>query len=98
MLRGQEVAKPTDDPTKSGYTFTGWYLGDARYDFNTPVIAPLTLTAKWEKVPSSSGYYYAPPAEQPIEAPKTADPGVALYAALSILSLTGMVALNGKKR
>ena len=98
VLRGQEVAKPTDDPTKSGYTFTGWYLGDARYDFNTPVIAPLTLTAKWEKVPSSSGYYYAPPAEQPIEAPKTADPGVALYAALSILSLTGMVALNGKKR
>ena len=98
VLRGQEVAKPTDDPTKSGYTFTGWYLGDARYDFNTPVIAPLTLTAKWEKVPSSSGYYYTPPAEPPVSSPKTGDPGAALYGALALLSLTGMVALNGKKR
>ena len=98
VLRGQEVAKPTDDPTKSGYTFTGWYLGDARYDFNTPVIAPLTLTAKWEKVPSSSGYYYTPPAEPPVSSPKTGDPGAALYGALALLSLAGMVALNGKKR
>ena len=98
VLRGQEVAKPTDDPTKSGYTFTGWYLGDARYDFNTPVIAPLTLTAKWEKVPSSGGYYYTPPAEPPVSSPKTGDPGAALYGALALLSLTGMVALNGKKR
>ena len=102
VLRGQEVAKPTDDPTKSGYTFTGWYLGDARYDFNTPVIAPLTLTAKWEKNPSSGGYYYYPTTDTKADdtkgSPKTADPGVALYAALSILSLTGMVALNGKKR
>ena len=98
VLRGQKVAKPTDDPTKSGYTFTDWYLGDARYDFDTPVIAPLTLTAKWEKVPSSGGYYYTQPAEPPVSSPKTADPGVALYAALSLLSLTGMVVLNGKKR
>ena len=98
VLRGQEVAKPTDDPTKSGHTFTGWYLGDARYDFNTPVIAPLTLTAKWEKVPSSSGYYYTPPAEPPVSSPKTGDPGAALYGALALLSLAGMVALNGKKR
>ena len=92
------VPKPTA-PTKSGYTFTGWEDANGAYDFNTPVTGPLTLTAKWEKVPSSGGYYYyAPPAEQPIEAPKTADPGVALYGVLSLLSLTGMVALNGKKR
>ena len=98
VLRGQKVAKPTDDPTKSGYTFTDWYLGDARYDFDTPVIAPLTLTAKWEKVPSSGGYYYTQPAEPPVSSPKTADPGAALYGALALLSLTGMAALNGKRR
>ena len=96
VLRGQKVPNPAA-PTKSGHTFIDWYLGDAPYDFDTPVIAPLTLTAKWEKKPSS-GYYYTPPAEPPVSSPKTADPGVALYAALSILSLTGMVALNGKKR
>ena len=97
------VLRPTSDPEKSGHTFVGWYLGDALYNFNTPVIAPLTLTAKWEKNPSSGGYYYYHPTtdtktDDTKGSPKTADPGVALYAALSILSLTGMVALNGKKR
>ena len=104
VLRGQKVAKPTDDPTKSGYTFTGWEdaNGAGAYDFNTPVTAPLTLTAKWEKKPSSGGYYYYPTTDTKADdtkaSPKTADPGVALYAALALLSLTGMVALNGKKR
>ena len=93
-----KVPRPTSDPEKSGHTFIDWYLGDAPYDFDTPVNAPLTLTAKWEKNPSSGGYYYyAPPAEQPIEAPKTADPGVALYAALSLLSLTGLTCTTKKR-
>ena len=92
-----KVPRPTSDPEKSGHTFIDWYLGDALYDFNTPVTAPLTLMARWEKVPSSGGYYYAPPAEQPIEAPKTADPGVALYAALSLLSLTGLTCATKKR-
>ena len=93
-----KVPRPTSDPEKSGHTFVGWYLGDALYDFDTPVNAPLTLTAKWEEVPSSGGYYYyTPPAEQPIEAPKTADPGVALYAALSLLSLTGLTCITKKR-
>ena len=99
VLRGQKVAKPTDDPTKSGYTFVGWADADGAYDFSKSVIALLNLTAKWEKVPSSGGYYYyAPSAEPPVSSPKTADPGAALYGALALLSLTGMVALNGKKR
>ena len=102
VLRGQKVAKPTDDPTKSGYTFIGWEDADGAYDFSKSVTAPLTLTAKWEKKPSSGGYYYYPTTDTKTDdtkgSPKTADPGVALYAALSILSLTGMVALNGKKR
>ena len=97
VLRGQKVAKPTDDPTKSGYTFIGWEDADGAYDFSKPVIAQLPLTAKWEKKPSS-GYYYTPPAEPPVSSPKTADLGAALYGALALLSLTGMVALNGKKR
>ncbi len=103
VLRGQKVPKPTDDPTKSGHTFTGWYLGDEKYNFDTPVTAPLTLTAKWEKVPSSGGYYYYQPTTDTKTtdtkgSPKTFDPGAELYGALALLSLTGMVALNGKKR
>ena len=104
VLRGQKVAKPTDDPTKSGYTFIGWEDADGAgaYDFNTPVTAPLTLTARWKEVPSSGGYYYYPTTDTKTDdtkgSPKTADPGAALYGALALLSLTGMVALNGKKR
>ncbi len=45
---GKTVIKPAD-PVKEGYTFVGWYNGDEEYDFNTPVTANLTLTAKFEK-------------------------------------------------
>ena len=94
-------------PVRPGYEFTGWTVTVtgtepqtvvSGFEFgSTPVTKPLTLTAKWEKVPSSGGYYYTPPAEQPIEAPKTADPGVALYAALSLLSLTGLTCTTKKR-
>ena len=97
MVKHSHTVRPPSDPEKSGHTFVGWEDADGAYDFSKSVTAPLTLTAKWEKVPSSGGYYYAPPAEQPIEAPKTADPGVALYAALSILSLTGLTCATKKR-
>ena len=100
VLRGQKVPNPAA-PTKSGHTFTGWYLGDKKYNFDTPVTAPLTLTAKWEKVPSSGGYYYYPTTDTKADdakgSPKTADPGVALYGVLSLLSLTGLTC-TAKKR
>ena len=101
VLRGQKMSKPAA-PTKSGYTFTGWEDANGAYDFNTPVIAPLTLTARWEEVPSSGGnYYYHPTTDTKADdakgSPKTADPGVALYAALSLLSLTGLTYTGRKK-
>ena len=102
MVEHSHTVRPPSDPEKSGHTFTGWYLGDAPYDFDTPVNAPLTLTARWEEVPSSGGnYYYHPTTDTKADdtkgSPKTADPGVALYAALSILSLTGLTC-TAKKR
>ena len=94
------VPKPTA-PTKSGYTFTGWEDANGAYDFNTPVTGPLTLTARWEEVPSSGGYYYYPTTDTKADdakgSPKTADPGVALYAALSLLSLTGLTCITKKR-
>lgn len=97
---GDPAEKPAD-PTKPNLVFQYWYEagtdGSAAWDFSTPVTRPLHLLAKWEEKPQTGGYYYAPPAEQPIEAPKTADPGVALYAALSLLSLTGLTCTGRKK-
>ena len=94
------VPKPAD-PTKSGYTFIGWEDADGAYDFSKSVTAPLTLTAKWEKNPSSGGYYYYPTTDTKADdakgSPKTADPGVALYAALSLLSLTGLTCITKKR-
>jgi len=41
------VATAPADPVKSGYTFKGWYLGAAIYNFATPVTGNITLTASW---------------------------------------------------
>ena len=45
---GLFVEEPTTEPTKTGYTFDGWYLGDEKYDFSAAVEQNITLTAKWE--------------------------------------------------
>ena len=46
---GACASKPAE-PMKDGYTFIGWYENgsDTAYDFETPVMKNLTLTAKWE--------------------------------------------------
>lgn len=49
ILNGQQAAEPAD-PTKTGYTFDGWYTEETctnPYDFDTPVKNALTLYAKW---------------------------------------------------
>lgn len=47
-------ASAPDIPVKSGYRFVGWYNGNAKWDFDTPVTENLTLTAKWEKIHTSA--------------------------------------------
>ena len=46
-------ASAPDTPVKSGYRFVGWYNGNAKWNFDTPVTENLTLTAKWEKIHTS---------------------------------------------
>ena len=43
-----KATKPTN-PTRSGYTFDGWYDKELKntYNFGTPVTADITLYAKW---------------------------------------------------
>lgn len=42
-----KVTKP-ETPTKTGYTFLGWYDSDNNeYDFSKPVTSDINLTAKW---------------------------------------------------
>ena len=103
VLQPNAVEEPETPATVNGREFMYWTKEGASeaWDFSTEIKGPLTLYAV--RTPASSGgYYYYPTTDTKADdakgSPKTADPGVALYAALSLLSLTGMVALNGKKR
>lgn len=42
-------AKEPTAPTRSDWTFAGWYLDGAAYDFDTPVTKDITLKASWRK-------------------------------------------------
>ena len=51
---GKTATWPHDDPTRPGWTFNGWFVGDLAYDFTKPVTTDLTLTAKWGKWTTST--------------------------------------------
>ncbi len=36
-----------ENPTRTGYTFGGWYKDDVVFDFSTPITENITLTAQW---------------------------------------------------
>ena len=102
VLQPYAVEKPETPATVNGREFMYWAKEGASeaWDFNTEIKGPLTLYAV--RTPASSGgYYYYPTTDTKADdakgSPKTADPGVALYAALSLLSLTGLTC-TAKKR
>ena len=102
VLQPNAVEEPETPTTVNGREFMYWTkegVSEA-WDFNTEIEVPLTLYAV--RTPASSGgYYYYPTTDTKADdakgSPKTADPGVALYAALSLLSLTGLTC-TAKKR
>ena len=52
-VKYNDKAKEPTAPTKSGYTFAGWYTDNekftTKYDFATPVTADITLYAQWTR-------------------------------------------------
>ena len=48
VYEGETVA---EEPvvTRDGYKFLGWYLGEEKFDFNTPITKDITLVANWEE-------------------------------------------------
>ena len=102
VLQPNAVEEPETPATVNGREFMYWTkegVSEA-WDFNTVIEVPLTLYAVRTPA-SSSGYYYYPTtdtkADDAKDSPKTADPGVALYAALSLLSLTGLTCATKKR-
>ena len=102
VLADKKATRPTDPATVNGQTFMYWAKEGAseEWDFVAEIKEAITLYAV--RTPASSGgYYYYPTtdtkADDAKDSPKTADPGVALYAALSLLSLTGLTCTARKK-
>ena len=103
FAQGDKKARKPDDPdTVNGQAFMYWAAKGTSeaWNFDTEINEPITLYAVRTPA-SSSGYYYYPTTDTKADdakgSPKTADPGVALYAALSILSLTGLTCTARKK-
>ena len=102
VLADKKATRPTDPATVNGQTFMYWAKEGTseEWDFVAEIKEAITLYAV--RTPASSGgYYYYPAtdtkADDAKDSPKTADPGVALYAALSLLSLTGLTCTARKK-
>ena len=53
VTSGQTINEPTNLPNKAGYVFDGWYLGDEKWDFTSPVSKNMTLNGKWTPVPAA---------------------------------------------
>ncbi len=45
---GSTIKEPKK-PTRKGYTFAGWYVGEKEYDFTSKVINNINIVAKWNK-------------------------------------------------
>ena len=49
VVNGEKATKPVD-PTRTNYRFNGWYLGNTKYSFDTPVTSDITLKASWTRI------------------------------------------------
>ena len=102
VLQPNAVEEPETPATVNGREFMYWTKEGASeaWDFSTEIKGPLTLYAVRTPA-SSSGYYYYPTTDTKADdakgSPKTADPGIALYGVLSLLSLTGLTCTGRKK-
>ena len=43
---GEKITEPAK-PSRNGYVFEGWYLGEEKFDFSTPITKNIKLVAKW---------------------------------------------------
>ena len=46
---GSLAAPPEQNPQRDGFRFNGWTCNGQPYDFQTPILQDITLTAKWAK-------------------------------------------------
>ena len=50
VVIGHSVSRPTENPTREGYTFVDWFTtedGDTKWNFATPISSAVTIYAHW---------------------------------------------------
>ena len=85
----REVTATVNGNTVTAVSATDRYL-------SLPNVKTITPTGQITP-PATGGYYYSPSADGSSASPKTADPGMALYAAAALLSTAGL-AWNSRRR
>ncbi len=50
IAKGTPIGEP-NAPTREGYIFEGWFLGDEKFDFSIPIDENIVLTGKWTEDP-----------------------------------------------
>ncbi|MCR5617552.1 MAG: DUF4214 domain-containing protein, partial [Clostridiales bacterium] len=88
---GEPATKPAD-PTKTGYSFGGWYKDSActkAYDFNSAVTDYITLYAKWTAKPTT-------PPDDPITTPSDEGGFEAFVERLYVVALNRASEPDGK--
>ena len=54
------VKRPSPNPTREGFLFDGWFIGEVAYDFSRPVGKDLTLTAHWTPASRNTKWSISP--------------------------------------
>lgn len=54
IVKQDEKAIKPENPTKKGYVFKYWMLGDAEFDFETIITSDIVLKASWKKEKETS--------------------------------------------
>ena len=54
------IHRPTPAPTRAGYQFDGWFIGQVAYDFSSAVSKDLTLTAHWTPTKQNNQWSISP--------------------------------------
>lgn len=53
---GEKISEPAK-PSRDGYVFEGWYLGEDKFDFTKPITSNITLKALWGADVDITGEY-----------------------------------------
>ena len=49
IVEDEKAVNEPSKPSREGYTFKGWFIGENEFDFDTLITEAITLTAHWEE-------------------------------------------------